>query len=265
MLDGKTLDLALPRALNESGCISLGRNGLPPAASHVELLAMDALDTAFADRSIDCVVTVFLTDILADPRALADEIHRILSNDGVWINYGPSGNNLKALWRFDQREAPAFFKAAGFSPIHAEAYRGTNLDISNVCPSASFRNTVCYLTLARKAGEAEARPAPRTPGPDEIREAVPRHFPGARLVHRLEAIEKNSIILYHDRIPGRAENWNIGDRAARMIALVDGKRTVSEIADLLNRRKPPQPIDETFRAFDRFFNQGLLDWRRRNP
>ena len=66
-------------------------------------------------------------------------------------------------------------------------------------------------------------------------------------------------------MPGRAENWTIGDRAARMIALVDGKRTVSEIADLLNRRKPPQPIDETFRAFDRFFNQGLLDWRRRNP
>jgi hypothetical protein len=226
---------------------------------------MDALDTAFADRSIDCVVTVFLTDILADPNALAGEIHRILSDDGVWINYGPSGNNLKALWRFDQKEASAFFKAAGFSSIHAESYRGSNLDISNVCPSASFRNTVCYLTLARKTGEAEARRAPPTPGPNEIREAVPQHFPGARLVHRLDATEKNSIVLHHDRIPGRAENWNIGDRAARMIALVDGKRTVSEIADLLNRRKPPQPIDETYRAFARFFSQGLLDWRRRNP
>jgi hypothetical protein len=39
--------------------------------------------------------------------------------------------------------------------------------------------------------------------------------------------------------------------------LVDGKRTVSKIADLLNRRKPPQLIDETFRAFGHLFDQGL--------
>jgi hypothetical protein len=265
MLDGKALDLALPRTLNESGRITLCKPELPSATPPVELLAMDALDTAFADRSIDCVVTVFLTDILPDPRALADEIHRVLSDDGVWINYGPSGNNLKALWRFDQREASAFFSGAGFSIIGAEAHRGTSLDISNVCPPASFRNTVCYLTLARKTGRAQSRPAQRILGPNEIRDVVPQHFPGARLVHRLEAAEKNNIVFHHDRIPGRAESWNIGDKAARMIALVDGKRSVSEIADLLNRRKPPQPIDETFRAFARFFNQGLLDWRGRDP
>jgi SAM-dependent methyltransferase len=264
MLDGKTLDLALPRVLNESGHISLRSYDLPPAASRVELLAMDALDTAFADRSVDCVVTVFLTDILPDPRSLAEEIHRILSDDGVWINYGPSGNNLKALWRFDQREATAFFKAAGFSPIQAESYRGTNLDISNVCPSTSFRNTVCYLTLARKTRKAEARPTPRTPGREQIGEVVPQHFPGTLLIHHLEAAEENSIVLEHDRIPGRAENWKIGLRAARMITLVDGKRTVSEIADLLNRRKPPQPVDKTLSIFAQFFAHGLLDWRGRD-
>jgi SAM-dependent methyltransferase len=264
MLDGKTLDLALPRALNESGGISLRSYDLPPAASRVELLAMDALDTAFADRSIDCVVTVFLTDILPDPRSLADEIHRILSDDGVWINYGPSGNNLKALWRFDQKEATAFFKAAGFSPIQAESYRGTNLDISNVCPSTSFRNTMCYLTLARKTRKAEARPPPRTPGREQIGKVVPQHFPGTLLIYHLEAAQENSIVLQHDRIPGRAETWKIGHGAARMITLVDGKMTVSEIADLLNRRKPPQPVDKTLSIFARFFAQGLLDWRGRD-
>ena len=101
LLDGNTLDLALPRVLNETGGILLRRHDLQRATSSVELVAMDALETAFADRSVDCVVTVFLTDILADPRSLALEIYRILSDGGVWINYGPSGNNLKALWRFD--------------------------------------------------------------------------------------------------------------------------------------------------------------------
>ena len=100
---------------------------------------MDALDTAFADRSIDCV---FLTDILADPRALADEVHRVLPDNGVWINYGPSGNNLKALWRFDQTEAEAFFKTAGFTVVQAEARRGTNLDISSSFGELSKRGVL---------------------------------------------------------------------------------------------------------------------------
>jgi hypothetical protein len=225
---------------------------------------VDALDTAFADRSIDCVVTVFLTDILADPRALADEVHRVLADNGVWINYGPSGNNLKALWRFDQTEAAAFFKTAGFTVVQAEARRGTNLDISSVCPSVSFRNAVCYLTVARKTGEPEARPTARTPGPHEVWGIVPQHFPGAHLVHRLAEAEKSGFLLQHDRIPGRAESWEVGGRAARIMVLVDGKRTVGEIADLLNRRKPPQSVDETVRAFVRFFKQGLLSWRGRN-
>ena len=157
ILDGKTLDLALPRVLNERGCISLGRRDPRSAKAPVELLAMDVLDTALPDRSIDCVVTVFLTDILADPRALADEVHRVLPDNGIWINYGPSGHDLKALWRFDQTEAAAFFKAAGFAVVQAEARRGTDLDISCICPSVSFRNAVCYLTVARKTGGSRSK------------------------------------------------------------------------------------------------------------
>jgi hypothetical protein len=89
------------------------------------------------------------------------------------------------------------------------------------------------------------------------------HFPGAHLVHRLEATEGSGMQLQHDRIPGRAETWEIGGRAARIMVQVDGKRTVGEISELLNRRKPSQPVDETLRAFARFFEQGLLTWRGR--
>ncbi len=264
ILDGKSLELALPRTLSESGCVSLGKHGRL-GESRAELLAMDALETAFADRSMDCLVTVFLTDILPDPRALADEVHRVLADDGVWINYGPSGNNLRALWRFDQTEAAAFFRTAGFKVIHAEAHRTTVLDISNVCPPASFRNAVCYLTLTRKEGRAERRTTAPTPSPDEIPGIVPQHFPGARLVHQLEAAANGGIVFQHDRAPGRTEMWNANDRASRMLALVDGKRTVREIAELLDREEPRQPIDRTLRAFTRFIAQGLLSWRGRDP
>lgn len=258
LLDGKTLDLALPCALHDEGLITLGRADTRSQGPRANLAAMDALDMAFPDASVDCVVTVFLTDILPDPCALASEIHRVLSKDGVWINYGPSGNNLKALWRFDQSEAQVFFNTAGFAVVKAETLRTTNLDITNACPSVSFRSTVCYMTLAQKVGKPEARPAMIRTAPNELCSIVPRHFPGARLIHRLDATETGGILLQHDHIPGREESWELGGGAARMMMLVDGKRTIGEIADLLHRKRPNQAITGTLHAFDRFFKQGLL-------
>jgi hypothetical protein len=45
--------------------------------------------------------------------------------------------------------------------------------------------------------------------------------------------------------------------------LVDGKRTVDQIADLFNRDTTPLPKDEILRAFSHYFEQGLLSWRDR--
>jgi SAM-dependent methyltransferase len=159
LLDGKNLDLALPRAISEAGLATLRRNDSGPATPFVQVVAMDAFDAAFADASVDCVVTAFLLDLIPEPRRLAGEIHRILRDDGVWINYGPSGP-LKALWRFDRAEGAAFFEATGFSVITAEAFRTTHLDVSGDFPSWSFQNHVCYLTSARKATDAGNRPVP---------------------------------------------------------------------------------------------------------
>jgi SAM-dependent methyltransferase len=261
LLDGNSLDLALPHAMNKQGRISLRKADPVSADSRVEVLAMDALDTAFADGSIDCVITVFLTDLMPDPRRLADEIYRILSGNGVWINYGPSGN-LKALWRFDQTESPAFFEAAGFSVVRTEAYRTTNLDVSLNYPSVSFRNLMCYLTAARKTGHGREKTRVATPSAAVLPQIVPQHFPGATLIERqsLGAEQKRTIFLRHERFPGREESVKIDNDAARIMALVDGKRTVRQIANVLSQM-PPRPVEETIRAFARYFDQGLLSWR----
>ncbi len=261
LLDGETLELPLPRVLNPAGRVRLRRPDPVLPQPRPELVAMDALDTAFAPGAIDCVVTVFLTDILPDPSALADEVHRVLPEDGIWINYGPSGNNLKALWRLDATEGAAFFEAAGFNVLHADAQRVTNLDISAACPPVSFRNAMCYLTVARKGPPRRASRSPHIPFPEELGAAVPSHFPGARLVHRLDLAGDGGMLLQHDRTPGREASWELGGRVARLIALVDGKRTVGEIALLLERKQPPVQTAETHRVFARLFDQGVLGWR----
>jgi SAM-dependent methyltransferase len=262
LLDGKSLDVAMPHTINQMGHITLRRRQGRPPGSHVELVAMDALDTAFADGSVECVVTSFLIDLFPDPRRLAREVHRILCDDGVWINYGPSGP-LQAFFRFDQTEIAAFLDAAGFTVTGAEGYRTTSLDLSRDCPSWSFQNHVCYLTSARKTGEAREKLIRRTPNAAEIPEIVPQHFPGANLVHRqkLEKEQTSITILRHDGIAGGTMSLEISSDTARVMTLVDGNRTVDEIAGLFNRDATPVPKDEIVRAFSQYFEQGLLDWR----
>jgi SAM-dependent methyltransferase len=262
LLDGNSLDLAMPRAIKQTGHITLRRRERGPSSAHVELVAMDALDTAFADGSVACVVTSFLIDLFPEPRRLAKEIHRILCDGGVWINYGPSGP-LQAFLRFDQTEGTAFFDEAGFTVTGAEAYRTTYLDLSRDCPSWSFQNHICYLTTARKTGAAREKLIRRTPNAAEIPEIVPQHFPGANLIHRqnLEAEQTPITILRHDGIPGRKMSMEITADTARVMLLVDGKRTVGQIADLFNQNATPLPKDEILGAFSHYFEQGLLSWR----
>jgi len=269
LLDGGSLDVAMPRSIHPAGRLALHGRHRATNQAPVHVLAMDAFDTAFADASVDCVVTAFLLDLIPDPRRLAKKIHRILVEDGVWINYGPSGA-LNGLWRFDQIECPAFFEAAGFNPVRAESHRATYLDLSRDCPSWSFRSHMCYLTSGRKIagpvprqGGDTSKSAERSPqDPGNISKLVPRHFASATLVYRqsLGPQQAGTILLRHERLPGNVESLQIGNDAVPIVTLVDGKRTVQQIAEMLQAKDPAQPAEETVRAFARYFNQGLLDW-----
>ncbi|MGE0257328.1 MAG: methyltransferase domain-containing protein [Alphaproteobacteria bacterium] len=262
LLDGKTLDLALPRMIHPAGHVILRGDNNGSAEPPVMLAAMDAFNTAFADGSVDCVVTAFLLDLMPAPRGLASEIHRILRDGGVWINYGPSGP-LKALWRFDQNESAAFLETAGFSVIEADAYRTTHLDVSRDFPSWSFQNHVCYLTSARKTGHVTDTPTPTTPGAAEIPQIVPHHFPGAQLIQRqrLGTDAKPTTVLRHERYPSRPQTMRVSNEAARLVALVDGQRTVAEIAQMFIPEMPGVSVPDIIQAFSQYFEEGLLDWR----
>jgi hypothetical protein len=96
------------------------------------------------------------------------------------------------------------------------------------------------------------------PSIESVRDVVPQHFPDAQLVHRLDAEPGFGFSFRHERVPGRAENWELGGRSVRAIMLVDGKRTVGQIAEILGRRQPPDPVEETIEGFARFFKRGLI-------
>ena len=47
-------------------------------------------------------------------------------------------------------------------------------------------------------------------------------------------------MLRHEAVPGRVKSFEVDGVAAALIALVDGKRTIGEIAELRSREAPPQ-------------------------
>jgi SAM-dependent methyltransferase len=262
LLDGKGLDMILPTVLNAAGRVALRK----PDSANVrsELVAMDVLNTAFPDGSVDCVVTQFLIDLFPDPRKLADEVYRMLGDDGVWINFGPSGP-VDALRRFDETECAAFFEDSGFAVARSAAHRTTYLDLSHCCPSWNFRSQMCYLTSARKKDRRGVKPMPAMSLPDPS-DLIPRHFPGATLVERqsLGDVTSSTIVLRHERIQGRSESFEIGHEVAFLIKFVDGKRSVQDIASLAQERMPARTFEKNAGDLLAFVEQGLLDWRARD-
>lgn len=120
-------------------------------SQNIELIVGNSCKTAFPSASIDCVITSFLIDLVEDPRELAAEIHRLLSDRGVWINYGPSGS-LDSTWYFDHVESAEFLKANGFRPLQITTHRTTHLNRRELDEFASFEEHCCYLFVAKKSG-----------------------------------------------------------------------------------------------------------------
>jgi hypothetical protein len=211
------------------------------------------------------MVTSFLLDLLPDPRKLANEIHRVLCPGGVWINYGPSGP-LQSLWRFDEAEGRAFFETAGFDVLDCNAVRATYLDLSRDCPSWSFQNHVCYLTVARKTSggfaAAISSAVPSIPIGDLL-DAVPEHNPGAVLLRRqrLNGEKSSRVLLQYERFPGRNETFEITRDAARILELVDGRRTIREIVRLAEESAPASASSDTVRILASYLEQNVLKRR----
>jgi SAM-dependent methyltransferase len=264
LLDGASLDMALPSFVNAEGKVRLSGGNTGQGAPAIELAAMDAMVTAFVDGAVDYVVTSFVMDLMPDPRMLANEIHRILGEGGIWINYGPYGSQ-DGWWSFDETEGAQFFKEAGFEVLNSAKHRTSYLDITGTDSEATYRSHMCCATVCRKAGVGKASPAKPLPTPDELPRLIPDHFPGAHLIHqqRLGASQGRMLILRRERIRGRVESVEIDDNMAHILTLVDGKKTVAEIAALVSQRQA-LPVSHIVQAFSRYFERKILSWRSPN-
>jgi SAM-dependent methyltransferase len=167
-VDLSLLGLLLARQLLDGGALRLGMHadnedlpefpivtvrGAEQPAANTSLVAANVADLPFADGSMGCIVTQYLLDIVPDAGAVLDEINRVLSDGGIWLNYGCPFRLLTdppALRGRVARDMPALLEVAGFELLEAQTHRHDHLNLSALTNAAVTRQHSVVAFAARK-------------------------------------------------------------------------------------------------------------------
>jgi uncharacterized protein YbaR (Trm112 family)/SAM-dependent methyltransferase len=181
-----------------------------PIPAGLVLAFADALDPPVDDGAFDTVVTPwFIDQVPHDLRDLVPVIHRVLAQDGAWLDHGPcihhpNHTRLAHRYRFD--EVLEIVDASGF---HVDAYDHRAIPYLASPASAQSRTEMVLTFWARRV----AITATETSEPGWLSDPT---LP----VPPLEGVEH--YVPPHPMF-------------AAVVALVDGRRSIAEIADALVR------------------------------
>ncbi len=177
-----------------------------------EFVLADALRPPFAAGSFDTIVTPWLIDIISeDLPVLAARINGLLKDNGRWINFGSLAfATPEQTRRYGPEEIKAIVDECGFSnPYVSEA------TIPYMCSPASRhgRQEKVFTFSARKERNVD-RPARHRTLPDWI-------VTGAEPVPLTQSFRTQAM---------STQIYSF------MMSLIDGKRTIDEMADILHKQ-----------------------------
>jgi hypothetical protein len=178
------------------------------AGAGFRLLFADALRPPFAPGTVDVVLTAWFVDaVTADLRVTAAAINRVLRPEGLWINVGPLRFGGDLSQQYSIEEVHELVGAASF------ALRSTSrhdLPYFDSPFSGSRPVETVFFFSAKKTGEAIPQPVPGSVAPwiADPRVPIPMSPP-------LVALGEMSVF------------------TASMLNLVDGTRTMADVADTL--------------------------------
>lgn len=206
------------------------QNWLSTAEQH--LIWGDALQTPFADESFDLVLTPWIIDILPqDFERTAKSIARLLKKNGRWINLGPYGFHQNHwLKRHSDREVLKLLGDLGFEELVSRKAEVPYLN----SPFASQKRFEQMLVFSARR---------------------PLTLP------EVAALPKSSEWLCDSSLPvPRTEalmSYRLAtETQAQIFALVDGQRSLAEIADEWGRSHGFQR-EEALAAVETLFRQTL--------
>lgn len=186
----------------------------------------DALRPPFAPGSLDAVLTSWFIDVAAaDVRVIAAAIHRVLRPGGLWLNVGPLRFRGELSRQYSIEEVHDLVGSGSFTLTSTGRH---DLPYFDSPRSGARRVDTVFSFSAAKTGEARPQPVPRSVAPwiTDARLPIPVTGP-------LIALGKTSVF------------------TASMLELIDGTRTMADLADALGRswNVAPVAVLDQLRAF----------------
>ena len=126
---------------NQNDCIDVHIPAPDPPAGSVRWFCADAARLPQPTEGSRLVVTQYLLDLVPDLERLVGEIHRVLENDGLWINFGlPFGRagEEDTVGTRGPHELRPFFRAHGFDLCEIDRGPFRLLDRTAVLPEATL-------------------------------------------------------------------------------------------------------------------------------
>ena len=242
MYAGDTLDLyEFPIAPSSLANVAhLQRLQAPaPARGGLHLILADVLRAPFAKGTFDTIVTPWLIDILSeDLRRFAPRINALLKPEGRWITFGSLAfEHASRARRYSPEEVADIAHEAGFGELTIEEAR-----IPYMCSPLSRhgRNELMYTMATRKKESVK---------PPERSKALPDWI----------VVGKTPVPL----LPSFQTQTMATRIYAFIMSLIDGRRSVDEMAGLLEQQKL-MPKEEARSAIRNFLIRMYED-SQRNP
>jgi len=132
----------------------------PPKQStkNIHYLGTNVNNMPFKNGSLSLVITQYMLDIVSNPIGLAQEIHRILKPEGLWINFSKpfrvaSDPSILGMRKLD--ELPPLFNNLGFEVINLENVRFNYLNLENISHEVDTVNQLVHFFTLRKSKSYE--------------------------------------------------------------------------------------------------------------
>lgn len=208
-----------------------------PARDGLGFVIADAQRPPFVSKRFDTVVTPWLIDILpGDFAGLCARINHLLDDDGVWINFGSLNfHQADPAAQLGPGECFEIVEQQGF---HAPVHKDTTIPYMCSPASRHGRQETVLSWSARK--KTHVKKVPR-------HEALPDWI--VRGKDPIPALEHFQVTAMSTRIH------------AQIISLIDGRRSIADIASLLERERlmPAEEAEASIRGLlIRLFDESQL-------
>jgi SAM-dependent methyltransferase len=223
----------------------------PPSNSsnNVHFITANVMNLPFKDNSLSVIATQFLLNVVGDPIRFSEEIHRVLKDDGIWINFSQATNINDDQPELGLRSLDEFIGLLQdtFKPILADKMRFKFLNIEAIDPSATIEDSEVRSFVLKKTDRLKGKLSYNQNkklllrSPEALWSKIPRIVARKQptLSHRkifspngISESSTLSIIGHSFDIPREFAQW-----MERILVHIDGQKTVLDIYENLHSER----------------------------